>query len=57
MQNELKPNLHCKDAIPVLRLDKRVTDVRDGQILLQALILLTGFIVASHYICENTKHR
>lgn len=57
MQPELKPNSHYKDTIPVLRLDKRVTDVRDGQILLQALILLTGFIVASHYICENTKHR
>lgn len=57
MQNELKPNLHGKDSIPVLRLDKRITDMRDGQIPLQVLILQTGFIVSSQFICENTKHR
>lgn len=42
------------ETIPVLRLDKRVTDVRDGQVLLQVLILLTGLIVAPHYICKST---
>lgn len=56
-QPKLKPNSLNNNAIPVLRLDKRVTDVRDGQVCLQVLTLLTGLIVAPHYICKNTKHR
>lgn len=37
-----------KDGIPVLRLDQRVTDMRNGQVLLQVLVLLTGLIMAPH---------
>lgn len=37
-----------KDGIPVLRHDQRVTDVRNGQVLLQVLVLLTGLIMAPH---------
>lgn len=55
-QPKLKPNSLNNNGIPVLRLDKRVTDVRDGQVCLQVLTLLTGLIVAPHYICKNTKY-
>lgn len=40
---------------PVLRLDQRVSDVGNGQVGLQVLVLLTGLAVAPQNICKSTK--
>lgn len=41
---------------PVLRLNQGVSDMGDGQVRLQVLVLLTSLTVALQYICSKEIH-
>lgn len=40
---------------PILRLDQGVSDMRDGQVRLQVLVLLTSLTVALQHICPKAE--
>lgn len=41
---------------PVLRLNQGVSDVGDGQVRLQVLVLLTSLTVALQHVCSKGRH-
>lgn len=47
--------LECEYS-PVLRLNQGVSDMGDGQVRLQVLVLLTSLTVALQHICSTGRH-